>query len=283
MGEDPGDAPATPTPDPWLLPPQPVAPADPGAPASAPGAPPPYPGQVPPPYPGQVPPPHPGAPGPAPAPMPGTPQAPVVPPPPGQWPGQAAPNPWGAAPQAPPAWGPPPAPGSWGGAPPPGSWPGTYGSPGYGYGAAPAGAPYAEWWQRVLALILDVVILVIPLTIVRVILAAAFRNSAGTISPGGAAVVLLVPFLLSLAYFGALDGGNNGQTVGKMALGIAVRNERTGGSIGFWWAVLRRFIYLFLWDLFFVPGLINSLSPLWDSRRKAWHDHAAHSVVVKVR
>ncbi len=47
--------------------------------------------------------------------------------------------------------------------------------------------------------------------------------------------------LLPLAlYYGIMNGSRRGQTVGKMALGIAVRDARTGQRIGFLAAALGR-------------------------------------------
>ena len=67
-----------------------------------------------------------------------------------------------------------------------------------------------------------------------------------------------------------------------MAMGIQVRDAEIGGPIGFGRAIGRRFVYEILWYLLFVPGLINALSPLWDSRKQAWHDKAARTVVVNI-
>ncbi|MGH9028889.1 MAG: RDD family protein, partial [Acidimicrobiales bacterium] len=84
-----------------------------------------------------------------------------------------------------------------------------------------------------------------------------------------------------LLYFAILDGSS--QSVGKRAAGIALRSESTGRPIGFWPAIGRWLIWTVLWYLFFIPGLLNALSPLWDSKRQTWHDHAVGSLVVQVR
>ena len=68
-----------------------------------------------------------------------------------------------------------------------------------------------------------------------------------------------------------------------MALGIAVRDARTGGSIGFWRAFGRNLITWVFTVAFVIPYIVDSLSPLWDKRRQALHDKAAHSVVVDLR
>src|SRR5207248_11692094 len=90
----------------------------------------------------------------------------------------------------------------------------------------------------------------------------------------------LLSFVVSLAYFGILEGGSRGASVGKMALHIRVLDATTGGTIGVGRALLRRFVYLVLFHALFVPGLINVLSPLWDARRQAWHDKALRTLAV---
>lgn len=173
---------------------------------------------------------------------------------------------------------------------PPGGMP-HYGQQG-GYGLAPGpvdplGRPLAAWWQRGVAIIVDMIIVSIPTIIVTTILdSSAATSSSSSGSPHAAASALvseLVSLAIVLAYFGWLDGGQAGQTVGKRLLGIATRDASTGGPIGTWRAVLRRFIYVILFALFFLPGALNALSPLWDRRNQAWHDKAASSDVVRVR
>jgi hypothetical protein len=204
---------------------------------------------------------------------------PPGPPPYGQPPGPAGAGPSGVPPyppQGPYGYGPP------GGMPP-------YGPQG-GFGLAPGpvdplGRPLATWWQRGIAIIVDMIIVSIPSFIVTSILTpGSATTSSGSPHPTGTSLVgELISLAIVLAYFGWLDGGQTGQTVGKRLLGIATRDATTGGPVGTWRAVLRRFIYVILFALFFVPGVLNALSPLWDSRNQAWHDKAAASDVVRVR
>ena len=153
------------------------------------------------------------------------------------------------------------------------------------------GRPLAAWWQRVLAIIIDGFVTAVPGGIVFAIIVGAstttttdaFGNTMTLRASGGAlAAGYLVVLLVILVYFGLLDGSQRGQTVGKMALGIATR-DRAGGPVGFWRAFARRLLYQILFLVLFVPGLLNVLSPLWDARRQAWHDKAVGTVVVKVR
>lgn len=150
-----------------------------------------------------------------------------------------------------------------------------FGSQPSGYQTGPTdafGRPLAGWWPRALAIILDTCLICIPVGILaNAVLPASMKSVVMTVLMMAAALI----------YFGFLDG--RAQTVGKRALGIAVRSEQTGNPIGVGWAIARRAVYLVLWYAAGIPGIINAMSPLWDSKRQAWHDHAAGSVVIKVR
>lgn len=154
--------------------------------------------------------------------------------------------------------------------------------------------PLAPWWKRLVAILLDSFVAVFAAFVVAAVIGAALdrgSNTGGSAnSTGGAGVVLAgLVFLYVLAalplglYYGFTNGSRRGQTIGKMALGIAVRDSRTGGPVGFWRAFGRYWITVLFGLLIYVPYLIDSLSPLWDSRRQSWHDRVAHTVVVEVR
>ena len=59
-----------------------------------------------------------------------------------------------------------------------------------------------------------------------------------------------------------------------------MRDERTFGPLGYPSAFVRWRVTLVLW-IVFVPGVLDALSPLWNERRRAWHDRAAGSIVVR--
>ena len=149
----------------------------------------------------------------------------------------------------------------------------------------------APWWKRLLAFLIDSMVIGVALFVVFGVIGAVSRNSnssastsqpatAGQLAVGFIAifVLLLIPYLL---YYGIMNGSKRGQTLGKMALNIVVRDARTGGPIGFWRGVGRYAITVVFYVLLFVPYLIDNLSPLWDTRRQAWHDKVVHSVVVE--
>ena len=91
-----------------------------------------------------------------------------------------------------------------------------------------------------------------------------------------------VGFVVSLGYFAFLDGGPSGQTIGKRAMGIAVRDIDTGGPVGAARALLRRFFF-FATYFGLILFLLNAVSPLWDARLRAWHHKIARTCVVSIR
>lgn len=76
-----------------------------------------------------------------------------------------------------------------------------------------------------------------------------------------------------------------GATLGKMALGIKVVDQRTGGLIGQRRALVRQLIPFAGALVCFVGALLVYASPLFDrsGRIQGWHDKAAHDLVVKMR
>jgi uncharacterized RDD family membrane protein YckC len=148
----------------------------------------------------------------------------------------------------------------------------------------------ADWWQRVGDALIDGLIVGLPgAVLIGVVVSATsktavepFTGTTTTQANAGAFWAAQLLFIAAaLLYFGILDG--RGQTVGKQAVGIAVSGDRTGYPIGTGRAMTRRLLYIVLWYVLFIPGLLNALSPLWDPKRQAWHDHAVGSVVIKVR
>lgn len=154
------------------------------------------------------------------------------------------------------------------------------------------GAPVAEWWQRAVAAIIDWAIFAIPTwIIVYVILLSALTTTHytggfayQTRSTGLLYLFDFIAFAAYLTYYTLLNGGEKGQTVGKMVLGIATRDaDRGQGPIGYGRAAGRYGILFLLAIPCGIPLLIDYLSPLWDPRRQAWHDKAVRSLVINVR
>lgn len=171
----------------------------------------------------------------------------------------------------------------------------SYPPPPAGYAPPQYGAPQdyqpqaqaqpAAWWRRLVAIILDGILLAVPIGILGAVAGLStvetdpFTDEV-TIDQAALSALSFLSIIIGLVYSGLMEGGPRGATVGKMAMRIRVVDIDSGGPIGFGKAALRRFIYNILFYLLFVPGLINALSPLWDKRGQAWHDKAVNSVVI---
>jgi uncharacterized RDD family membrane protein YckC len=143
----------------------------------------------------------------------------------------------------------------------------------------PSGAVYATWGSRAIAEIVDGLIL-IPVTIV--LFAIGLHGPVRAIAGG----------LATLVYNGMLDGGPDGQTVGKRAMRIRTVSADTGAVLGTERGFQRAVLPLafgvigLLGPGTFLIGLIGNLAddlwPLWDPQRQTLHDKVAGSIVVKV-
>jgi len=201
------------------------------------------------------------------------------------------------APQAPP---PPAAPGY---APPPGAAPPYTPGPGvpqYGYAPVPVdsqGRPLAEWWQRLVAIFLDGLIVgVVYWVLVAIVVSSSIGSDSFTHFGIKLWLVDVVVGVAGIAYFALLEGSARGQSLGQMALGIAVRDVATGGPITPQRAGIRMVI-LYPWlVLIWIPligpflgfiaeiwTLVCGLSPLWNSGRQGYHDISQKTTVIKVR
>jgi uncharacterized RDD family membrane protein YckC len=172
------------------------------------------------------------------------------------------------------------------GYPPPGQQP--YPSPtpyGSQYQAYPAGTGsntmyggdpgLAEWWRRLLAYIIDAIVLGVIYFILKSLI-----NPKGI---GGLYLLLALLCVITFIYYGA-QHARWGQTLGKRALGTMVvtadtRSKITGGT-----AAVRAAVYAIPPIVYFIGSLFVLLDVLWltwDPRNQALHDKAAKTLVVK--
>ncbi len=190
-----------------------------------------------------------------------------------------------------------------------------YGTPGYGTARYGTGGPtakdpaLAEWWQRLLARLVDDIILVVltsPLW-VSVLLPAfrrverlasqypdlsqpaaaqAFNNSLSHLMAGMIDTFLLLGAAVGIVSFGYdwLQHGLWGQTIGKRVMGTKVVTADTRSPISGQAACGRAAVYALVPVVPSVGGLfalVNESWLLWDPRRQCLHDKAARTVVVK--
>ena len=136
--------------------------------------------------------------------------------------------------------------------------------------------PFAGWWSRVAAQILDwIIVAIIPVAVYFI----AFSDStAGTYLLSG--FILLVGAVYYALTIGR-SGDNNGQTIGMQALNIRIVRE-TGEPMTASTAILRETLVKgILMAICFIVTILNYLAPLWDDRNQAWHDKIVNTLVVE--
>ncbi len=129
---------------------------------------------------------------------------------------------------------------------------------------------YASWGRRFLAWFLDGLAIWLAL----VVLTRIWRPSV--------ALTLLLWILLAACYYVVLHGGSRGQTLGKRAVGIAVRDAESLGRLGYMKAFGRFFMTALFWALLGLPALLDGLWALSNTRHQTWHDKAVGSVVIRL-
>ena len=159
----------------------------------------------------------------------------------------------------------------------------------------PAGGPYvlSGWWRRVAATLIDGALISLGALVILALFGGLFSigflggDKAGTASLiVGVLLGLVAVMIAALLYAPWVMARTNGQTVGKMALGIRV--IRTNGQpMDFAWAALREVgIKAFGAAVansftFGLAALLDALWPLWDEENRALHDFAASTRVVR--
>jgi uncharacterized RDD family membrane protein YckC len=121
--------------------------------------------------------------------------------------------------------------------------------------------PRASFGERLLAWIIDLVII----GVVQGILFGVLKT-AGT-GLGG---------LVGLAYIIYLEGSPSGQTVGKKVMNIRIVDAENGGPIGYGRAILRYIGKI----VSGIPCGLGYFWMLWDPNKQTWHDKIANTVVV---
>ena len=163
--------------------------------------------------------------------------------------------------------------------------PAGYGQPGYGppgqqpYGGDQPGyymgRPLANWGQRVVAYLIDALILAAPI----IVLGGLGGVFSANRSPGsGVGALVLVGYL---AYFALLVynrwilQGRSGQSWGKQAMKLRLVRMSDGQPIGAGMAFVRDLAHIV--D---APCVIGYLFPLWDARRQTLADKIMGTLVL---
>jgi uncharacterized RDD family membrane protein YckC len=169
---------------------------------------------------------------------------------------------------------PPPPPGN---LPPPPPPPGGYTPPppapmgGYMPSSAPVAA-YGGFWIRVVAYIIDLVIL----GVVGGVIDAILRANPSDPSSGSNGLASFINLVIDIAYFAGL-WTYMGATLGQRVFKLRVVDANTGQPIGLGKALLR-------WLGLFVSFLVCFVGVIWvafDGRKQGWADKIAGTLVVQ--
>jgi len=152
------------------------------------------------------------------------------------------------------------------------------------------GQTYAGFWIRLVARLLDSLIVGIPLSIVLGILLLAggglaagtnnsdqnTQNAAAAVFSGIFIVFYLIAIAVSIGYW-VYFWGTTGSTFGMRVLRLRVVDANTGGPIGIPRALVR-------WLMTIVNSWACYIGWIWvafDPRKQGWHDKVANSVVLQ--
>ncbi|MBT2493841.1 RDD family protein [Streptomyces sp. ISL-96] len=140
--------------------------------------------------------------------------------------------------------------------------------PGMPYSGMP---PYAHWGLRFVAILVDVLVIMVPYSLVFV--GGAMGDSFG-------AILAVIGFLaaIGVGIWMLVQEGKTGQTIGKKAMGIRLLREADGQPLGVGMAFVRRLAH-FLDSIPCIP--LGYLWPLWDDKKQTFADKICSSVVVK--
>jgi uncharacterized RDD family membrane protein YckC len=144
-----------------------------------------------------------------------------------------------------------------------------------GYMPAPGYAPsarYGGFWIRVVAYIIDAIIIGVVAGIIDAILHINLTDPASSSRGAGSGVNLV----LSFAYF-AYMWSYQGATLGQRIFGLKVVDANTGQRIDFGKAALR-------WVGLFISFLVCFVGVIWvafDARKQGWMDKIAGTVVTQ--
>ncbi|WP_033325366.1 RDD family protein [Streptomyces yerevanensis] len=152
---------------------------------------------------------------------------------------------------------------------------------GYGYPQQPGGQypqqqmyggtpPYAAWGSRVLATLVDSLILLVAY--LPLLITAFMGETAAVI---GSLITFVA--IIGAAVWLVVQEGKTGQTIGKRTMGIRLLRESDGQPLGVGMAFVRRLAH-------FLDGAacyIGYLWPLWDDKKQTFADKVCSTVVVK--
>ncbi|MEZ4920376.1 MAG: RDD family protein [Saprospiraceae bacterium] len=134
--------------------------------------------------------------------------------------------------------------------------------------------------DRALAWIIDVILIGVSYLVIIRLLLPLLERLISDDEWGWLVMVFLFPFLLLFIYNILFEILNNGQSLGKRAIGIKV--VRLDGKSPEWADVLLRAVMLLV-DIVFSAGVIGSLLVKTTAKSQRLGDIAAHTTVIRIQ
>ncbi|MGW6444691.1 RDD family protein [Lentzea sp. NPDC055074] len=156
--------------------------------------------------------------------------------------------------------------------------PGGYGQPAYGM-APPPPTGYAEWGQRFIGYLIDVLG---PVIVVYGIVLVLGIVGASTGDPTTAGIFGIVGLVLWLGLAGffiwnvIIRQGQTGQTIGKKIAKIKLVSEETMQPLGAGTTFVRQLCHV----VDGIPCYAGFLAPLWEPKKQTWADKIMKTIVI---
>jgi uncharacterized RDD family membrane protein YckC len=133
--------------------------------------------------------------------------------------------------------------------------------------------PYASFWQRAIAFLIDGVILYIVNTVVG----GMFKLSTSITDVKDLLISCLIAILIGWTYYSIQESSSQRATLGKRAIGLQV-TDVNGNQISLWRSTRRYFSAYLSALLLFIGYLMVPFTP----KHQALHDLMAGTVVTRL-
>lgn len=132
---------------------------------------------------------------------------------------------------------------------------------------------YAGFWVRVLAYLIDFVILLVVQSVINLFFGVSVFGAEAPSALGASNAIGLI---IGIAYFAGFEASDKQATPGKMALGLIV-TDTDGGRISFLRAIGRYFAKILSGLILFIGYIMVAFT----DRKQGLHDLLASTLVVK--
>jgi uncharacterized RDD family membrane protein YckC len=152
----------------------------------------------------------------------------------------------------------------------------------------PPGATYAEWADRVVGFLIDMLLVGAGMGVLYFVTLGLFATMAGLGSSmaGGMCCVMILLFPVSTLLVGLFNGvylvSQRGASIGQGVMNLKVV-DINGNLLSTGTAFIRLLARVALGFVPMVGPLLDLLWPLWDDKKQTLHDKAVGSFVLKLR